>query len=229
MNDTDFFSLESCKKIPYNQFFSFKDDASYIYGFDILSIYNLFIKNANKTQNPYNKELLNSSILDTLRKLIKYSKILKIPIETTLNQDEDNTNNKNFDMRILSLFQYMDSLGNYTDIDWFKTLNRDELIKFVRELYDIWMYRAQLDQNVKREICPPLGDPFRYINLQAILSFPFISLQKSILYIMEQLVKNGINRDSKTLGAYYVLSALTLVNQNAAEAMPWLYHSVVPI
>ena len=48
-------------------------------------------------------------------------------------------------MKCLELFQYMDELGNYTDCKWFTSLNRTQLIKFVRELMDIWEYRAQLD------------------------------------------------------------------------------------
>ena len=55
------------------------------------------------------------------------------------------------------------------------------------------------------------------------------SLQRFVLGVMENLVKTGVNRDSKSLGAYYVLAGLTLVNNDAAEAMPWLYHSVVHI
>jgi hypothetical protein len=40
------------------------------------------------------------------------------------------------------------------------------------------------------------------------------------------MVKTGINNDFKTLGAYYVLGALCLVNQNAANSLPWLFQSV---
>ena len=54
-------------------------------------------------------------------------------------------------------------------------------------------------------------------------------LKKSVLSIMENLVRAGIDRDSKVLGSYYVLSALTLVSQPAAEALPWLFESVVQI
>ena len=43
------------------------------------------------------------------------------------------------------------------------------------------------------------------------------------------MVKSGINHDSRALGAYYVLACLTLVNEDAATAMPWLYQSVVPV
>ena len=43
---------------------------------------------------------------------------------------------------------------------------------------------------------------------------------------MENLVNSGSEQSSKALGAFYVLSALTLVNYNAATALPWLYQSV---
>lgn len=43
---------------------------------------------------------------------------------------------------------------------------------------------------------------------------------------MDIMVNSGINNDSKSLGCYYILSALTLVNSDAAESMPWLYESV---
>jgi hypothetical protein len=47
-----------------------------------------------------------------------------------------------------------------------------------------------------------------------------------MLEIMEKLVNCGIDRDSKSLGAYYVLGALTLVNTEAATSLPWLFQSV---
>lgn len=45
---------------------------------------------------------------------------------------------------------------------------------------------------------------------------------------MDQLVKNGVDRESRILGANYVLCALTLVSTAAADSLPWLYHSVAP-
>jgi putative alpha-1,2-mannosidase len=42
---------------------------------------------------------------------------------------------------------------------------------------------------------------------------------------MEKLVNSGINNDNKCLGAYYVLSALTLVNNDAATSLYWLYEA----
>jgi hypothetical protein len=51
------------------------------------------------------------------------------------------------------------------------------------------------------------------------------NVQKVVLEILEKLVNTGSDNDSKALGAYYVLGALTLVNDSAATALPWLFQS----
>jgi hypothetical protein len=130
-------------------------------------------------------------------------------------------------MRTLTFFQNIDSLGNYSSPEWFLTLNRNQLIKFLRELSDIWNYRAQLSNEMKQNICPPNGDPFRNINLSYIVNEPdSLGIKKKVLDVLERFVNNGVDRDSKTLGAYYVLGALTLVNDSAASSLPWLFQSV---
>jgi hypothetical protein len=54
----------------------------------------------------------------------------------------------------------------------------------------------------------------------------FNIVRKVILEVLEKLVNTGVDKDSKSLGAYYVLGALTLVNQDAATSLPWLYQSL---
>ena len=49
----DFATLDELAVIPYTQFFSFEDEDKFIYVFDILSIYNLYIKNKTQVQNPF--------------------------------------------------------------------------------------------------------------------------------------------------------------------------------
>jgi len=97
----------------------------------------------------------------------------------------------------------------------------------MRELIDIWNYRAQLTNETKRNICPPLGDPFRSLSVHYIIHEQNLwNLKKVMLEIMEKFVNCGIDRDSKALGAYYVLGALTLVNEDAATSIPWLFQSL---
>lgn len=230
-NDVDFCTLDNLKEIPYNQFFSFKDTDNFIYGYDIISLYNLYLKSNNNLINPFSQKIIDKSVIKKILYFIKISKILKIPI----NIDYDSINNlteiKQIEMDILSLFQKIDSLGHYTNTKWFNDLNKKSLLKFINELYDIWNYRANLSRETKREISPPIGNPFYLINNNIQISFlkdaSLIKIKKYILDVMNNLVNTGINDSSKCLGAYYILSALTLVNQDAAEAMPWLYEAVL--
>jgi hypothetical protein len=234
-NDTDFVTMDDLKDLHYGQFYSFKDNDGRIYGFDIASIYNLIYKNTDSINiskiggiNPYNRNKIPTFVMIDLKMIIRTSKILKIQINLDFDTDIGNVSNtKTVELRALSLFQNIDSLGNYSSPEWFLTLNRNQLIKFLRELSDIWNYRAQLSNEIKQNICPPNGDPFRNINLSYIMNEnDLLNIKKIVLDVLEKFVNNGVDRDSKTLGAYYVLGSLTLVNDSAASALPWLFQSV---
>jgi hypothetical protein len=234
-NTTDFVTMEDLKDLHYGQFYSFKDIDGRIYGFDISSIYNLIYKsndniNNNKIGgiNPYNRNKIPSFVMIDLKMIVRISKILKIKINLDFETNVGVvTNKKTIELKALSLFQNIDELGNYSSPEWFLSLNRNQLIKFLRELSDIWNYRAQLSQEIKQKICPPVGDPFRGFNMSYITNEnDLLNVKKFILDILEKFVNDGIDRDSKTLGAYYVLAALTLVNDTAASSLPWLFQSV---
>ena len=227
MNSTDFFTLENISDLKINEFLSIKYNDT-VWGFNIISIYNLFIKSRdNIVLNPYTRERLHYSIFDKINRLVRLSKILYNPITLTLNKDENTLSlKKRTELKCLEIFQYIDELGNYTDSKWFTTLSRLQLIRLTRELIDIWEYRAQLNIVTKREICHPYGNPFRYIISSNLHTLGFIQLQKSVLGVIEQFIKKGVDREACNLGASYVLCGLTLVNHDAALALPWLYQSV---
>lgn len=228
-NANDFYSLDDISDIPIAQFFSYKDRDGFTYGFDIVSLYNLILTNGKDAVNPYNRNPLPVNIVNTIREKIRLSHILKIPITIALDTAPTMNPQKRHELRVLSLFQEIDSLGNYSNPVWFTSLSRSNTIKYLRELLDIWTYRAQLTNETKYQICPPNGDPIRNANVNLIYNLNTDSLQRFVLGVMENLVKTGVNQDSRSLGAYYVLAGLTLVNNDAATAMPWLYHSVVHI
>ena len=226
-NETDFFTMDILSSLPYAQFFSYKDVDDFIYGFDIISLHNLIIKSGKNVKNPYNRNEIPNFVFQNITTLIRLSKCLKIDIDLIITDSNENLSlQKIVELRSLELFQNIDSLGNYSNSEWFLSLNRAELIKFMRELCDIWNFRAQLTSEIKRSICPPYGDPFRHFGISIIHhENDLFIVKKSILEVLEKFVNTGIDRDSKSLGAYYVLGALTLVNQNAAFSLPWLFQS----
>ena len=227
-NTEDFVLMEPVGEINFHQFISYKDSDGFIYGFDINSLHNLFIKSNDEIRNPYNRNLIPDMVFKDIRTLIRISKIIKINIDLCF---EDATkkvsNEKAIELKALTLFQTIDSLGNYSNANWFLSLNRNQLIKFIRELMDIWNYRAQLSIETKRNICPPIGDPFRSLSIQYINTEQNLwNVKKVLLDVMEKMVNSGVDKDNRSLGAYYVLGALTLVSTEAATSLPWLFQSV---
>lgn len=227
VNETDFFTMDPISEISYSQFYSFKDTDEMIYGFDILSLHNLIVKNGKTTTNPYNRNTIKTNIKNDIKKIIKFGNFINEKLDIVIEDVNQNLDpKKKMELRIKSLFQEIDSLGNYTNSDWFLSLDRVGIIRFIRELHDIWEYRAHLLPIIKMEICPPSGNPFIGINMADIPLLPIEILQLISINCMENIIKNGINRESKCLGCNYVLCAITLVNPQAAQALPWLYYSV---
>lgn len=226
INETDFYSMEPIEGISYNQFYSFKDVDNMIYGFDILSLYNLLLKGGQDTTNPYNRNPFPQTVRIDIDKLIKLSKMVGDEINITIEESEKMCLLKELELKSLSLFLDMDDLGNYTDPIWFWALEHNQIIHFLKELSDIWIYRAQLTQQIKNEICPPVGDPFRGIHINYLNNMNLTEVRKVAISIIESFIKRGINSPSRSLGANFVLCALTLVNTDAANALPWLFQSV---
>ena len=237
VNDTDFFTMDNLSEIPYNQFYSFIDTDKMIYGFDIMSIYNLFEKGSNnnkteKTTNPYNRNPFPKEVKRDIMQIIRSSRIYNEPLNLDMNEGAEDTEYEgntihNFENRLITLFHDIDDLGNYTNYNWFKNLNEHQLVRFILEMNDIWSYRANLSEIVKREICPTHHDLFQRMFLVDIRIATSMILREIAIDIMGKLVRDGINHGSRCLGANFVLCALTLVSHDAAEALPWLYQSVV--
>lgn len=235
VNDTDFMSMDPINDISYYQFISYKDIDNYVYGFDIISLYNWLstsIKDNKDIVNPYNRNKLPTELIKNLRMAIKLSKTLKFNINVNIENDNKSiklhqiNNNK-----VIQLFQNIDELGFYTDVSWFNDLNYYSLIRYIKELYDIWTYRAQLTNETKYRICQNVNPFINYIyiinhNIHINPRIDINILKNSILFIIDRLINYGTTREYKYLGASYVLAALTLVNRNVADAIPWLYHSV---
>ena len=145
--------------------------------------------------------------------------------------------------RIVSLFIEIDMLGNYTQIEWFTSLSLAQTVQYWGSLYDIWLYRARILDETKHNVCP-IHDPF--FNKHLLRDFQrdhglssnsqimqlqgdnmTTAIQEYCLYAMENMVFMSDNNEYRSLGAQYVLMALTLVQPNARMAIPWLYESIM--
>jgi hypothetical protein len=240
LNDTDFLTMENLSDLPIYKFFTYFDRQDQkLYGFDIISIYNLFIKSKREKQdyvnNPYTNIKFPSELFIRINNFIKLSKMLGFSINlNSIDEENEHTiDEDDIEGRIKEIFNTIDSHGNYTCSSWFTELNNRQLVKFIKELQDIWCYRAQLTEETKRKVCPPHGNPFRssYITHRPIqlLNINDTFLQKFTIEVIENMINHSIDRDSSALGCLYVLGALTLVSPDAANSLSWLYQSVIHI
>ena len=235
VNDTDFYTFDALTDIEPHNFFSFKDEDGKIYGFHIASIYNLIITSYPDITNPYNRNLIPLDIVDNVYEKLIYSTLLNIRVSIKLDEDDDVpvklSSEKQEELFIVGLFQHINTLGNYSDSEWFTSLNRLEYIRFIRNIYDIWNYRANLTQETKERISPPNGNPFMlnnsHININIINMLTESELRTICVTIIEKMIMRGIHREDQSLGAFYVLATLTIVNQDARNALPWLYEAVL--
>jgi len=232
INDTDFATLEPLKEIPFNQFYSFIDSEDNIYGCDIISLYGLIYKNTKYVirqqkipLNPYNRKPIDKSLIDNFSQYLRLADVIKID-HIVEEEVEIIDPKKQIELKIIDIFQYINELGNYADSKWFSELPRHMMVLFIREIYDIWNYRAQLTIEVMKEIVPPHGNPFMGMNLHLAQNQTDDIITKYAISLIELLIKSGHTSDRRSLGAYYVLAALTLVSEDARTALPWLFQAV---
>ncbi len=226
-NTDDFLTMENLSNIHHHQFVSYIDSDNFVYGFDVLSLYNLKKSSQEEpVKNPYNRTTIPQEVFVNVKRLMKIMKrVYSSPLDITIEKEDITT--LSTEERINRIFIEMDTHGHYTCISWFNSLNRNELIKFVQELADIWFYRASLTPETRYTICPE--DPLRNYSL----FLAFIRLQEDVntvreqvLNVVESFVFSGMDDSSRSLGVIYVLQAFTLVNYNARETMPHFYQSV---
>ena len=222
INETDFYSLDDISEVSYEQFFAFKDVSGHVYGWDIASLWNLLVrtKPGEKLLNPYNCQPFPTDMWSSLNSIFRISKALKINIKFNVDVDESYMNS--FESKLLSTFQHINSLGNYSDHNWVLELDIGKLQRFLQELRDIWVHRAGLDDNTRNLIC----FHFPFVNYNSNL-VDFDSLREISLATIMNMVYKGQNAEYQQLGCMYVLTALTIVSQSAANSLPWLYASVV--
>ena len=217
--------MEDLADVPASAFVSYQCPVDgKVYGFDIGSLERLLDEQG--TCNPYTREPLPRGLagdLTRLRRLLSATGDTSPvgPAAPGVVSPE-----KALEFAAIAVFHSIDALGNISNYDWFWSLRRVQLIRFIRELADIWVYRAQLPTSIKRQVCPPDGNPFAGTGMQLLPALDIHDLRRSGLGVMSRMVTKGVDESARSLGANYVLCALTLVSPPAASAFPWLYDAV---
>ena len=136
------------------------------------------------------------------------------------------------DERINNVFILFDRFGNYTQSNWFYSLNFNKLITYYRALYDIWNNRFNIiPPNEKRKMCC-LFDPFQSLFRGSIIydrnnhDKCIYAMRVACITIMENMFTTSIDEEYSKIGVLNCLTALTIVSSSARSTMPWLYESI---
>jgi hypothetical protein len=135
------------------------------------------------------------------------------------------TPEQQWNMRVVELFHEINELNYYSSPEWFLGMDVDDHRMYYRELYEIWTFRAFLSAAQKNTIVP---DYQRKIFQRSPLHIPdtLEALQRLNRSTIKHMIRSAVNVNDRILGAMYVISAFTMVNEDARAAYPWLYESV---
>jgi len=223
INETDFFSLDKLKEIENSDFFMFREK-EFNYGFNIKSIFYLITQSGAKL-NPYTRCEIPKKVINKIKIFIRVSKLLNKKKDFNISKlNNILSDEKKLELEVISVFQKIDNLNHITNPNWFLSLGRFGLYRFYRELKDIWCYRLQIQTETKINIIPHDGRPFRHYPANfSVMSL--LEMKECVIKIIDDFVTKGTSESYRSLGAYYILGALTLVSQSAASSLPWLFES----
>lgn len=214
-NTEDFFTYDSVNDIENKYFTSFKDNNGFIWCFDIRSI-NKLLENDNK--NPYTREIFPNEFLNRIK--IQTNSLKQKNVKMNYNSEIIKERKENIKQITVDLFSEIEISGYDCNINWFLNLNLERLKKLYRVLEDIWNYRAQLTDEVKRNLVPPNGRIFTRPVHQVNRLTNKRELQELIINDVSKF-KNAVTSGDKTLGFMYFLVGLSHVS---ADCWNTYYH-----
>ena len=205
-NTEDFYTYDPLNEISPKYFFYYKDLNNFIWGFDIRSLIKLISMNY---PNPYTTEVIPESVIKEVKNKIKSLKRTSSfeDINEVILRDKKTT----IKQKAVDLFSDIELNGYSCEINWFFDLSGRRLKELYKQLEDLWNYRAQLSQEIKRSICPPDGQVFT-TPVSEILHYNCKEdLQELILHDVSKF-KNAINPSDKKLGYMYFIIGLSMVS-----------------
>ena len=216
-NTEDFYTYDELKDIPKKYFYSYLDSKKFRWGFDIRSLDKLLTMNY---PNPYTTEPIPPDIISDVRNkiiLLKSEPGYEDISETIVRERKDAIKQK-----IVDLFSAIEQSGYTCHIEWFSSLSLRRLKELYKQLEDVWNYRSQLSNQMKRNICPPFGDIFRTPMIEVMNYSSKEDLQELILHEVTKFT-NAVSDSDRKLGFMYFLIAFGMVSEQCYLAhIDWL-------
>jgi hypothetical protein len=220
-NETELASFEPLDTIPGDYFFVIKDKTRF-WGFDIRTLVVQY-EESGKLENPYTKEICESSVVELFRKHLDKLKQWK----RSLHYEEISglTQKQSWNLRVLDMCLRLDMLGYRIATHWFTDLNISDQKVLYSQLFAIWTNESLNDQ-VREAIVPGFSRAetalFKWSPNKISMKTDIDSVRRTNLNVMERLISSASQQSDKTLGAMYSVMALCNVSYRCNRAYPWL-------
>lgn len=232
-NDSDFYTLENIEDIPLKQYICYVDENDCYWGFNIISLYNYFkhqyaiSRSKSNINNPYTNLPFGDTFMNNFKHHIFVSEKYGFNIDLKIsngNEADGITGDHTTQGMLYDNIGIIEQHGYLLRSEWISAISRERLIKFLYELNDIWEYRSQIDRATRRQVCYPSGNPFGTVqHINVLNGENYDDVFKATLCVIKNFITKGVTYSDCETGILYVLSALSLVSQDFANAYPWIY------
>jgi len=216
-NEEDFYTFDELKDVPKQFFYSYVDKSDIRWGFDIRSLDKLLQMGFG---NPYTTEPVPQNVVKDVKDKIS---ILKLdPTYEDLTDTIIRDRKETIKQKTVDLFSFIEQSGYTCHIEWFTSLSMRRLKELYKQLEDVWNYRSQLSEQMKRNVCPPNADIFKTPMIEVMNYNTREDLQELILHEVIKFTQANTDSDRK-LGFMYFLIAFGMVSQPCYQAhVDWL-------
>jgi len=224
-NQTDVYTLESTCLIPKLYRWSYADAKKHVWIFDVRSISMMRTEDTReKLSNPYTRDIIDGAPLKKFHDHCTWLRKRKYCLVHTADTTEM-TPDQLWHQKILDVTMKYDVLGYHTCLNWFEELPVQKLSLFYTELWELWYYRLQLNNNVKNQVVPNWNaDPplFKWRPHELRSRGDKKWWQKTVLELLDRFVSSAQLKEHKTLGALYGITGFAIVSPTVREHYPWL-------
>jgi hypothetical protein len=223
-NTNDLCTLEPVASIPLLYRWSYADSNKNLWLFDIRSISMMRSQDTSThINNPYTREALPTKALESF--LQRCSQLRSHKYCLLHVNDIDLTQEQLWYQNLLDVSMKYDALGYHISLNWLDKLSVSEAYILYIELMDLWSYRLQISRTLKHQIVPDWNKEeqllFKWNPSELQSRRDRMWWQKNIVGLLDRFV-SAKEKEHKTLGALYAMTAFALACPHVRESYPWL-------
>jgi hypothetical protein len=222
-NTTELASLGPLDEISRTYFFSLSENGR-VWGFDVRTLLTHY-ESSSILENPYTKTVCSPSIVERFRMHVDTLRRWKQSIH--FEEATGLSTIQSWNLRVLDLCLRLDMLGYRVATSWFTDLDIFSQRTLYYTLYSLWTEHLHLTDEQRERIVPGYSDAntklFKQSPHTILIKSEMDSIRRKNINVMERLISSAENQSDRTLGAMYVVMAISVVSPRCRNAYPWLF------